>query len=77
MQDHDLAAEVFQRSGTSIGLLERELGRILAYRLEVLLAIHELALQLFERAGERCRRERYGEDSADSSKVQVPHLRCR
>ena len=56
VQDHDLAAEILQRHWTALSVLERELGRRFADRLEVLLAVAELPLQLLE----RMRRQRQG-----------------
>src|ERR671918_2007638 len=85
MQDHDLAAEVLQRHGTSLGVLERELGRFFADRLEVFLAVAELPLQLFERVcrqrEDRCHdREQHKEDcfrSYHGSTSRLDHRSAR
>ncbi len=49
VQDHDLAAEVFEADRSAFGVLECEVGRFLADRLEVLLAVAKLRFELIER----------------------------
>src|SRR5918996_3686739 len=49
VEDHDLATQVFEADGAALGVLEREVGRRLVDRLEVLLAIAQVRLELVER----------------------------